>query len=174
MTYWSKINMNLLQKSSQTIRAAKLIKCGFKTNIVVQDTGLSSSLIRTLYKEVQGQSPKAGQLPSPATILTTRSALINASIFIGSYLDMNSETAFQQVNINSLIKAHNHYKSHRKNHIVCNHSTKLLSINDSWVLAKALISKLITVHHCYCGQLYLTSPKQRTLPVCPFCHDNHG
>ena len=102
--------MNLLQKSSQTLRAAKLIKYGFKTNIVVQDTGLSSNLIRTLYKEVQGESPKAGQLPSPASILSTIQSLAHASIVIENYIEL-VEFDTVRVDINALIQTNKQYRS---------------------------------------------------------------
>ncbi|MBM7074575.1 hypothetical protein JQC92_21585 [Shewanella sp. 202IG2-18] len=159
--------MNLLQKSSQTLRAAELIKYGFKTNIVVQDTGLSSNLIRTLYKEVQGESPKAGQLPSPASILSTIQSLAHASIVIENYIELvESDTV--RVDINALIQANKLYqlilKKNRELEL-----TKQLTINECWVLIRGLQAKQVKIHHCDNGHFYITTPRQRTLPICPFC-----
>ncbi|MGB0893815.1 MAG: FlhC family transcriptional regulator [Parashewanella sp.] len=160
--------MNLLQRSSQTLRAAELIKQGFKTNIVVQDTGLSSNIIRTLYKEVQGESPKAGQLPSPASILSTTQALLHASMLMAHYTKRVEEELENRVDINWLIQAYNYYRNEVKqqNDVEKN---RLLSVNESWVLARGLVAKLIQVHLCQSGHFYISTPKQRTLPVCPFC-----
>ena len=165
--------MNLLQRSSQTLKAAELIKFGFKTNIVVQNTGLSSNLIRILYKEVQGESPKAGQLPSPASILSTRHSLAHASILITSYIEINENQLIRTVDINRLVEAYKSY-CERLNKINSIDHSKKLTVNESWVLVRGLMSKLISIHQCQCGEKYLTTPKQRTLPVCPFCkHDQN-
>ncbi|WP_133408159.1 FlhC family transcriptional regulator [Parashewanella tropica] len=162
--------MNLLQRSSQTLRAAELIRHGFKTNIVVQDTGLSSNTIRTLYKEVQGQSPKAGQLPSPASILSTTQALLHASIFMAHYTKHIESNSEDRVDINLLIQAYNRYRRELKKWNDNNvEESRLLSVNDSWVLARGLVAKLVQVHLCSSGHFYISTPKQRTLPICPFC-----
>ena len=143
--------MNLLQRSSQTLRAAELIKFGFKTNIVVQNTGLSSNLIRILYKEVQGVPPKAGQLPSPASILSTRQSLAHASILIRAYIDKNEKQQARTVDINRLVEAYKSY-CEQLNQTKDIDNSKKLTVNESWVLARGLISKLINVHRKHLGK----------------------
>lgn len=162
--------MNSLTKSELIARASLLIKYGFRTTIIALDTGLPSHIIRKLYKEITGFSPGPGQLPEADAIVKSRRALVEGSLLMALYVNIGGESVYRNLNINALMKAYDAYLVTRTEANLPNESPwKKLTINEGWVLARDLRSKLASLHKCRCGSQYLTVSQQRIQLKCPVC-----
>lgn len=162
--------MDSISRSELIARATVLIKCGFRTTIIALDTGLPSHFIRRLYKEITGTSPGPGQLPEADAIVKSRRALVEGSLLMAFYVNIGGESVYRQIDIDALMKAYGAYVAARQEADLPNALPwKLLNINEGWVLARDLRSKLANLHRCRCGSLYLTVSQQRIQLKCPVC-----
>ncbi len=162
--------IDTLSKNARFNRASVLIKHGFRTSIVALDTGLHTYIIRRLYREVTGKSPGAGQLPESDAIVCTRRALVEGSLLMAFYLNMGGHNVYKQLNMDALMKAYDAYLLAREEaDLPAKTPWKKISINEGWVLARDLRSKLASLHRCRCGSLYLTVSQQRFQQRCPVC-----
>lgn len=159
-----------LNKSELFARATLLIKYGFRTTIIALDTGLPTHTIRRLYKEVTGNSPGPGQLPESDAIVKSRRALVEGSLLMALYVNIGGESVYKKLNIDALMKAYDAYLVAREEaDLPAENPWKKLTINEGWVLARDLRSKLASLHKCRCGSLYLTVSQQRIQLKCPIC-----
>ncbi|MGL4900443.1 MAG: FlhC family transcriptional regulator [Shewanella sp.] len=157
-------------KSELIARASLLIKYGFRTTIIALDTGLPSHVIRRLYKEVTGTSPGPGQLPESDAIVKSRRSMVEGTLLMALYVNIGGNNIYKQLNINALMKAYDAYLLAREEaELPTEIPWKRLSINEGWVLARDLRSKLASLHRCRCGSLYLTVSQQRIQLKCPVC-----
>jgi len=173
--------MESIKRNRDVARAAYLVEQGFRTKILHVETGMSESSLRALAHGINALDGKqvrlsSGTLPEPDSILRTRSANAEGTIFMLIYLRIaGEEKASRNIDIDAVIKAHRIYLEHRSRFgIDC--TDKPLDINRAWVLARDYrvphpqYPRSLELRRCIdCGAPYLVVSRQRHQPQCPFC-----
>ena len=164
--------MNAIQRSQKTLKAFKLIKAGFKTSIIVNDTGLKPDYIRCLSKELNDVKLKGGQLPEAKTILNTHFASIEGFAFLSTYLNLTSKRITSHLDLEELTQAHQLYIKIRNQCELCSSSnTSAIDINEAWVLLRNFMINSIVFHRCrHCFNYFVIPSDKQHNATCPFCY----
>ncbi|HYC03528.1 MAG TPA: FlhC family transcriptional regulator [Azospirillaceae bacterium] len=145
----------------------RLIEHKLRTPLIVYHTDLSPAYLRELYKEMHGESPKAGRVPEAQNILSSRMRVIEASLLMNLYLRYaDREGARRAIQIEPLVDAYDAYLQIRAGMADKN----LLDINEAWVLARQYRSEELSASRCApCAAVFFTVPDQKVETNCPAC-----
>lgn len=149
--------------------AERLVRLGFRTKVIVHHTRLSQKIVREIYRQVSGRSPRSGRLPQCDGVCKTRKHLCEASIVISLYQAISARDVTREVDMDALVEAIRFYRSRVER--------PLLEPSHVWVLARDLRSgrggadsALVRLVRCAtCGADYLVVSQQRFRQQCPFC-----
>lgn len=162
--------MDGVSRSERVNRASILISKGFRTSIIAVETGLPHYYIRRLYKEITGTAPGPGQLPESDAIVKSRRALVEGSLLMALYVNIGGKKVYRKINLDVLMRAFDAYlKIRQEASLPETKPWKRLTINEGWVLARDLRSRLASLNRCRRGCLYLTVAQQRIQLKCPVC-----
>lgn len=156
---------NALDQHARITRAIRLIKSGLRTQLIKEETGLTTGMIRALYTEIHGTSPKSGNLRQSATVIRTDHKHIQAIFFLLEYRRIYKQ-AEESVDLDAVKEAHRALRSYMSG-LSYAANAQLLSIMDTWVLARDYRSGLIEIRACTCGSRYLAY--ESCALHCPAC-----
>lgn len=143
--------------------ACELIKRKLRTPIVHLHTRLPLADIRGWHREIHGQSPSSGLLPSMSTLLPNRSSQIHVSLFAAIYLRLGGDRVLQEIDIRALVEAWDLFDA-----LTANVDRKRpADITDAWVIARDLRAGSAQMHRCAkCFSPYLVAD-DCSAPVVP-------
>ncbi|RLV58035.1 hypothetical protein D5018_19400 [Parashewanella curva] len=164
--------MNAIQRSQKTLKAFRLLKAGFKTSIIVNDTGLKPDYIRSLTKELENVQLKGGQLPEAKAILNTHFASIEGYAFLSTYLTLTTKQTSNHLDLDVLARAYQLYIKIRNQCELCKSSnTSAIDINEAWVLLRSFKINNIVFHRCrHCYNHFIIPADKQPNATCPFCY----
>ncbi len=164
--------MNRLEQSKQTIRAAKYIQHGLKTNLIALDTNLPVKYVRDLIRDITGKSPTSGQLVEVPRLFKSKRSIMASVLLLVTYQKIAPKQNNATVNLDALIMAFDCYCKQTSGLLgfESNQCGNPLSINDAWVLANALSTEQIELSFCRCGCVVIIADKLDTYMNCPFCY----
>ena len=143
--------------------AVELIKRGTRAVLVSAITGIPRNAACSLYRDIHGDSPASGQLPTGAcNIIVTRRVQVEASLFATILAKVIKLTGLKDMG-EWLLLAYDLYSALRK-------EKQKLSINTAWVIARDMRSGAARLKKCrQCGASFLIATGMQQAPVCPCC-----
>lgn len=147
--------MSHLQRCQQILIALQFIELNTPINIIVAETGLSATMLRTLYQEHVGHPPPRGTLPFSTDWYLQWRPNIHASLFANLYLDLvNAHLA----NSERLAAAYRHYLSE----LSCfDDNDPLLSMARAWTLIRFCRGQILQLTPCqHCHAYYISTAYQ--------------
>lgn len=165
-------------KLAQWVAARQMAFAGYATRIILIETGLTHKQVRRLYRELEEEGHKlvrkSRTLRTGATIISSQTAKIQASLLMTLYWTIGGEGVLRSINIEALTKAFRLYHAIRKEVPGMRGGRWLpFDITDAWCLAQELRSDQAMLEQCHsCECIFFTSINQRTLTYCPYCKDN--
>lgn len=158
--------MTRLGEHATFVRAVELLRREMRTSIVHLITAVPRVVLRDLHREIHGRSPKSGQLPSSAALLSTRWRQVHAATVVGFYEAYGGRAVRQGGDTDALIAAYDSYLG-----VVRGQGNRpALDLNDAWVLSRDLRVGLVEVRVCgRCQIRYLVAQDSHLPPTCPLC-----
>ncbi|KAA6183731.1 hypothetical protein F2Q65_14930 [Thiohalocapsa marina] len=164
---------SMLHGHARVQLALALIARRTRLSIVHQETDIPRDALRALYREVHGAPAPSGQLPAAgATVITTRSLQLQASLFATAYRrfrqlpaagEQDPANARQARPIQAVIRAHDAL------HALLG-AENSLDMTRCWTLARDLRNGDAELHHCpTCEIDYLITRNGRFDQDCPLC-----
>lgn len=147
--------------------AIRLIERNLRTSIVAVHTNLSATQLRTLYHEIHGHASVSGMFPESDRLFTTHQRAMEASLLLTAYLHCAGPSAYQQIDIEALLRAHDFYMDVRGE--CANWSHPALDLTMAWILARDLRSCVVDLRTCPCGIRFAVHEQQRIQAHCPIC-----
>ena len=143
--------------------AVALIKRGTRAVLVSAITGIPRNAACSLYRDIHGDSPASGQLPTGAcNVIVSRRVHVEASLFATILVKVTKLTGLENLD-ERLLQAYDLYNALRK-------GKQQLSINTAWVIARDLRSGTARLKPCrQCGASFLIATGMQQAPVCPCC-----
>lgn len=161
-----------IARHERIAKAMRLVRLGFRAQIVILHTGIPASSARAIVKQLRDCIPiSPGPLKTLKTILSSRRSIIEASIIGITYLKIAGEqTTYRSVDIEAVIRAHRVYLKVRG--ALPRPLAFPIDINEAWVIAREFRSGHATLHHCSsCSHQYLVGENGETQCIsCPICH----
>jgi Flagellar transcriptional activator (FlhC). len=134
-----------LQQEMQRYRQAeRLLQLGARVPVVVDMTRLSSWFLRKLSLEINGVSPKKGQIPNSDQWYLRRKNLLQSSLFCQIYQKLMQLTDVPTDECTLLMEG---YAQWRATIVACGLEPQL-SIDRAWWLIKAI--KMRSLQPCRC------------------------
>ena len=159
-----------LAQFQQMETATMLIQRKMRISIVASITHIHAKPLRTLYREIHGHGPVAGQLPSSGGILSTRTQQATASIFAALYLRASQSNVGDQINLEALLSAHDLYLEVCSNQIRSNLKVEPINITQAWIIVRDISIGAAYFRSCQSCQIrYLLSNDTHIPPTCPIC-----
>lgn len=159
----------MIAQFTQMAHAIKLLRQGYRTPIVVIETGLGTTKVRKLAKDLHhGARQTSGALPSSPYFVSCMPALADASLFASIYRSMGGRSIFESIDTDLLFNAHKIYMEVRSRDIYLNRTP--LTINQCWVLARDLRSSMAWIRRCDEDKyIYIAVDGQKMSHGCPWC-----
>ena len=156
----------LTAQHEQRALAYELIRRKLRTPVVHLHTQIPLADIRGWYREVHGQSPSSGLLPSMSTLLPNRGSQIHVSLFAAIYRRLGGDRVLQEIDIHALVEAWDLFDG-----LTAHVDRKQpADLTDAWVIARDLRAKSAQTHRCgKCLSPYLVAD-DTVPPSCPVCH----
>ena len=157
----------LTAQHEQRALAYELIRRKLRTPVVHLHTQIPLADIRGWYREVHGQSPSSGLLPSMSTLLPNRGSQIHVSLFAAIYRRLGGDRVLQEIDIHALVEAWDLFDG-----LTAHGDRKRpADLTDAWVIARDLRAKSAQMHRCgKCSSPYLVADDCKLPPSCPMCH----
>ena len=163
-----RVGRTLAEQILAGVQAIRMVDAGFRTTVVISETGLSEETIRKLiHQRCPGKVLPRGRIKLTDTMLVSPRARYEASLFILLYLAENNLQ--RNLNIDAVIAAYEN---------MCADVAKAfaaeveLEVSDCWTLARDLRSRALQARLCNtCDMIYiigslLASPDKS----CPYCY----
>ncbi len=165
-----------LQQNARMQLAIDLIERAMRTSIVARETQLRPALLRELHREVHGDKPVAGQLPSTSGILHSPRLQASASVFVALYQALGGAPSAGAVDVRALMHAHRLYLEQLSTLPAAEKTLgEPIDINAAWVIARDLTTGLAARRFCpHCAVHYLAADFSRRSLQCPICALKHG
>jgi len=148
----------------------RLVKSGLRTIILVSQTSMKRKQITAIRKQLGLRgSADSGPLPHSETILGSREMILEATLFMNSYL-MIAENPAECIDNLAVISAHSHY-------LECHGSLRggavdqeiYLDLDRAWVIARDYRAMNVTMRACKsCHTEFVASSACRRFN-CPLC-----
>ncbi|MCB1860385.1 MAG: flagellar transcriptional regulator FlhC [Gammaproteobacteria bacterium] len=149
--------------------AVELIHRQLRLSVVHQITGIQPKVLRSLYREMHGKGPPAGQLPSSEGILSNRLAQAAASLFAMLYWSRVKSGNGRTIDMRALLAAHANYLEFLETSLA-EVPIERLDITQAWVLARDMRTGLVEIRSCdQCQVRFLYTPYGRLSSRCPIC-----
>ena len=149
------------------VNARVLIERGLRVPIVTRITGLSSSIVRQVYREVTGQMAKPGPIPAPMSLVETNTLRAATSVYLSLYARYAPNTIkYLEVDWRAVLLAYDAFCR------IVPDQVHLLEVNAAWVAATGYRSKNLKLERCKdcCAQyVTCTAYERRTFTTCPMC-----
>lgn len=149
-------------------RILELLDHGLRCPIVAVETGQPVSSVRAIASHLEHYEPMAGPLPSPHYFVRNRIGVIEASMLMTLYYKMGGDEIFHSLDVDALIKAYERYFHLREG--LPERLVNPFTIDQGWVLARALRSDEAWLYHCNCGCMYLVIALPPIEVGCPVCY----
>lgn len=158
--------MSLSYVKTVTI-AEEMIKRGARPPIISATLDLSKDMVRGLWKDIHGVSPKKGMCPNNSVHkLKSRSVAVHANIFFLVYARRGKDV-LSTAEPENIIRAFDAYCDSLK----YTHMTPLLDFTTAWYIARDLRSSILNVKNCRkCRVNFLFSVENPSLRSCPYCY----
>ncbi len=159
-------------KIAERSLAARLIRAGVYTNVLVVATGISRAMLRTMREEIgmPSEGDGIGHLRQSHRIVHNRRRLVEGSVFIMLY-DKIAENARENVDFDALLKAFAMYSDfHHYTYPLG--GADPLSINEAYVLARDFrtsVNKVALLRCNKCDSPFIVVAEQRVASSCPMC-----
>ncbi len=164
-----------LQQHARMQLAIDLIERAMRTSIVARVTQLRPALLRELHREVHGDKPVAGQLPSTSGILRSPRLQASASVFVALYQALGGAPSAGAVDVRALMHAHRLYLEQLSALPAAETLGEPIDINAAWVIARDLTTGLAARRFCpHCAVHYLAADFSRRSLQCPICALKRG
>lgn len=159
-----------IAKNRSVSRAVQLIEVGLRSPIVVLDTGLPETSIRSIARQMkENRRAPSGSLPSVTNIARTKSDVVELSLLAVIYERLGGKYIYDSIDLDCLIEAHSIYSSVRVSLGDCM-SRQPVDINCAWVLARSMRSDEVWLRKCKkCTATYIAFPCDKQVSGCPFC-----
>ncbi len=158
----------LTAQHEQRALAYELIRRKLRTPVVHLHTQIPLADIRGWYREVHGQSPSSGLLPSMSTLLPNRNSQIYVSVFAAIYQRIGGTRVLNEIDIHALVEAWDLFDK------LTAHLDKRrpADITDAWVIARDLRARSAAMLRCpKCATPFLVAYDCKLPPNCPVCHE---
>lgn len=149
------------------VNARVLIERGLRVPIVTRITGLSSSIVRQVYREVTGQLAKPGPIPASMSLIETNTIRAATSVYLSLYARYAPNTIKHlEVDWRAVLLAYDAFSR------IVPEQVHLLEVNAAWVAATGYRSQNLELERCkHCSALYVTCTayERRIFTSCPMC-----
>ncbi len=158
-------NKSVLTDTEQVRLAVELVRLGARLQVLEAETTMSRERLLKLYKEVKGESPPKGMLPFSTDWFMTWMPNIHASLFIGMYRYLLTQTPARGVD--AVVRAYRLYLEHVQIHGL----EKVLSLTRAWSLVRFFDAKMLATATCgQCrGDYVVHALDLHTRYVCGLC-----
>ncbi|GAB6851612.1 flagellar transcriptional regulator FlhC [Paraburkholderia kururiensis] len=133
---------SLTEDAQEVLRAIALIELGARMQVLESELALPRDRLVRLYREVKGESPPKGMLPSSADWYMTWMANIHASLFYNTYVFLKNEAKCSH--LDALTKGYRLYREH------CTHAglEPQLDLTRAWTLVRFFNGGLLEMTQC--------------------------
>jgi len=154
----------ILADIEQLELAVELLRRNARISIVHQQTGVSRSRLRALYRELHGRSAPSGQIPAiGGATIQTRARQVHAGLFAALYERYGGAATTRRIDIRAVIAAHDLYRAMAP-------GQAQVDFNAAWVIARDLRVGTSELRTCStCEAPYLLASASRLAPTCPLC-----
>lgn len=133
---------SLTEDAQEVLRAIALIELGARMQVLESELALPRDRLVRLYREVKGESPPKGMLPSSADWYMTWMANIHASLFYNTYVFLKNEAKCSH--LDALTKGYRLYREH------CTHAglEPQLDLTRAWTLVRFFDAGMLQLTPC--------------------------
>lgn len=123
--------------------AVELIRHYTRTSLVLQATGLSVTILRTLHRDLHGRRPTSGKAPQgTVALLSHHGRHRHAALFATLYFCLMTGNDSLRLEVRRVLRVYQLYRQ------LAPADCYGIDFNVAWVIARDLRARRVTLQHC--------------------------